>query len=203
MRLWPVCAYGYDPTTGQFLTRDPLEALTRSPYAYVSNNPINGTDPTGLCGPFGDGGCPGGSLVPDSISDAVGDATDPLEDSWDSGYRWSRDHLDEVSDVASYVSFVGYAVCPVAAAGCVVGQAGAWVSAGASAGYAALNCGSSLDANCASALISMNVAGGGLLPRGWIANAAYDFGVTFPWMIFSRRVLPTLTGERPGSLDDC
>ncbi|MGH2357661.1 MAG: RHS repeat-associated core domain-containing protein [Candidatus Limnocylindria bacterium] len=39
----------YDPATGQFLTRDPIEAITRSPYAYVFNNPVNLTDPTGLC----------------------------------------------------------------------------------------------------------------------------------------------------------
>jgi RHS repeat-associated protein len=38
----------YDPTTGQFLTRDPLDALTRSAYGYAENNPINFTDPTGL-----------------------------------------------------------------------------------------------------------------------------------------------------------
>jgi RHS repeat-associated protein len=40
----------YDPTTGQFLTRDPLEQLTRQPYSYAQDNPINGTDPMGLCG---------------------------------------------------------------------------------------------------------------------------------------------------------
>ncbi|MEJ5255826.1 MAG: RHS repeat-associated core domain-containing protein [Acidimicrobiales bacterium] len=38
----------YDPTTGQFLTRDPITPLTRSPYAYVGGNPLNMTDPTGL-----------------------------------------------------------------------------------------------------------------------------------------------------------
>jgi RHS repeat-associated protein len=38
----------YDPATGQFLTRDPLEALTRFPYAYAGNNPLNAIDPTGL-----------------------------------------------------------------------------------------------------------------------------------------------------------
>jgi RHS repeat-associated protein len=69
----------YDPTTGQFLTRDPIEAITRSPYAYVQNNPINGTDPTGLCGPFGSGGCPGGSLVPDEISDPIGTAGNKIK----------------------------------------------------------------------------------------------------------------------------
>ena len=38
----------YDPTTGEFLTRDPLTTLTRTPYAYANNNPLNLTDPTGL-----------------------------------------------------------------------------------------------------------------------------------------------------------
>lgn len=32
----------------RFLTRDPLEAITREPYGYTGNNPINRTDPTGM-----------------------------------------------------------------------------------------------------------------------------------------------------------
>lgn len=40
----------YGPATAQFLTRDPLAAITRSPYAYVNDNPLNNSDPTGLCG---------------------------------------------------------------------------------------------------------------------------------------------------------
>ena len=32
----------------RFLTRDPLEVLTREPYQYASNDPINRTDPTGM-----------------------------------------------------------------------------------------------------------------------------------------------------------
>jgi RHS repeat-associated protein len=39
----------YDPTTAQFLTVDPLAKLTRAPYNYVEDNPVNATDPTGLC----------------------------------------------------------------------------------------------------------------------------------------------------------
>lgn len=38
----------YDPTTGQFMSVDPAVAKTRSPYAYVAGNPLNGGDPTGL-----------------------------------------------------------------------------------------------------------------------------------------------------------
>ena len=38
----------YDPSTGQFISRDPLVAKTREPYAYTGDNPLNATDPTGL-----------------------------------------------------------------------------------------------------------------------------------------------------------
>jgi hypothetical protein len=31
----------YDPETGQFLTRDPLEGITRRPYAYGEDNSIH------------------------------------------------------------------------------------------------------------------------------------------------------------------
>jgi RHS repeat-associated protein len=44
----------YDPVTGVFLSRDPLAGITRSPYSYVADNPLNGTDPAGLC-PWGMG----------------------------------------------------------------------------------------------------------------------------------------------------
>jgi RHS repeat-associated protein len=40
----------YDPLTAQFLTRDPLNALTREPYGYAHDNPVNGSDPTGMEG---------------------------------------------------------------------------------------------------------------------------------------------------------
>ena len=39
----------YDPTTGQFLTSDPAFTATLSAYGYANNDPINGSDPTGLC----------------------------------------------------------------------------------------------------------------------------------------------------------
>jgi RHS repeat-associated protein len=37
----------YDPTTAQFLSVDPLVWLTRAPYTYTNDNPLNFTDPTG------------------------------------------------------------------------------------------------------------------------------------------------------------
>jgi RHS repeat-associated protein len=38
----------YDPTTAQFLTRDPAVAVTRSAYGYALDNPTNSVDPTGM-----------------------------------------------------------------------------------------------------------------------------------------------------------
>ena len=37
----------YDPSTQQFLTRDPLLPVTGQAYNYVGGSPINATDPTG------------------------------------------------------------------------------------------------------------------------------------------------------------
>ncbi|HVE45286.1 MAG TPA: RHS repeat-associated core domain-containing protein, partial [Acidimicrobiales bacterium] len=38
----------YDPATGSFLTRDPLEAVTQEPYGYVGGDPLNRVDPDGM-----------------------------------------------------------------------------------------------------------------------------------------------------------
>jgi RHS repeat-associated protein len=45
----------YDPSTGQFLSRDPLASMTRSAYGYTQGNPLNRRDPSGLS-PANDGG---------------------------------------------------------------------------------------------------------------------------------------------------
>jgi RHS repeat-associated protein len=38
----------YDPVTAQFLTADPLHAITGEPYSYTADDPLNYEDPTGL-----------------------------------------------------------------------------------------------------------------------------------------------------------
>jgi RHS repeat-associated protein len=42
----------YEPATGRFLSEDPLglAAGDANPYRYLGNDPLNGTDPSGLCG---------------------------------------------------------------------------------------------------------------------------------------------------------
>ncbi|HXA28132.1 MAG TPA: FG-GAP-like repeat-containing protein [Candidatus Angelobacter sp.] len=46
--LYYLRARYYDPSTAQFLTRDPAAPTTRAPYDYVGDNPLNGSDPIGL-----------------------------------------------------------------------------------------------------------------------------------------------------------
>ena len=65
--LYYLRARYYDPSTAQFLTRDPLEAKTRSTYGYLNGRPLDGIDPSGLAscalGQNG-GGCADGSPLP-------------------------------------------------------------------------------------------------------------------------------------------
>jgi RHS repeat-associated protein len=49
----------YDPTTAQFLSRDPWVAITGEPYSYVADNPLTFADPTGRCGVW----CVGGIVL--------------------------------------------------------------------------------------------------------------------------------------------
>jgi RHS repeat-associated protein len=41
-------ARGYDPATAQFLSVDPLAAISGAPYSYAGDNPLNASDPSGL-----------------------------------------------------------------------------------------------------------------------------------------------------------
>ena len=40
----------YDPATDQFMSVDPLQAITEEPYDYAYDDPLNAVDPTGLSG---------------------------------------------------------------------------------------------------------------------------------------------------------
>jgi RHS repeat-associated protein len=39
----------YDPTTGQFVSVDPLVDMTGQAYSYADDDPINTSDPSGMC----------------------------------------------------------------------------------------------------------------------------------------------------------
>jgi RHS repeat-associated protein len=56
--VWLRARY-YSPSTGQFLSRDPLVAETGEAYGYAGDDPLDSTDPTGLCSinPFSKKSC--------------------------------------------------------------------------------------------------------------------------------------------------
>lgn len=78
----------YDPATGEFMSRDPLEAVTHQPYSYAGDNPINRDDPTGytteseeVCyWPF----CPPPAPAVETVENAVHEAENGLENLWNS-----------------------------------------------------------------------------------------------------------------------
>ncbi len=45
--LYNLRARSYDPSTAQFMARDPLNVQTRQAYVYAGNDPLNGGDPSG------------------------------------------------------------------------------------------------------------------------------------------------------------
>ena len=93
----------YDPTTGQFLSRDPLNAMTRSPYGYVYGDPLNRVDPSGLA-PW-DGTCIRGVNCPVE--------TQSLGESWGQSFR--EDHPEVAQGIVDYSSGV-LAVNPITTA---------------------------------------------------------------------------------------
>ncbi len=87
----------YDPTTGQFLTRDALVPSTRTPYEYVYDNPFNGRDPSGLdCGWTDPFGC---------VSDAAG---------------WVSQNAQPISAVAGALALIPTPLSPILAGVSVV-----------------------------------------------------------------------------------
>ena len=88
----------YDPTTAQFLTRDPLEATTNNPYGYTDGNPLQYTDPLGLdwldnvsnfAAGFGDMITFGGTKqIRRLINYGLNGETDDMVDNCSTSYAW-------------------------------------------------------------------------------------------------------------------
>jgi RHS repeat-associated protein len=62
----------HDPTTAQFLSHDPLAAITGEPYNYAADDPMDLADPSGRCGLVCIGGIAlGGLAVATGVGEVV------------------------------------------------------------------------------------------------------------------------------------
>jgi len=117
----------YDPSTAQFLTRDPIENLTGAPYSYANDDPLDQIDPLGLCGHWYDVACQIGSAATD-----VGSAVS-------SGAQWVADHPTETAGLVLGAAAAATGVGAVIEGATVVGLGLSAVSVGAGATAAGLD----------------------------------------------------------------
>jgi hypothetical protein len=78
----------------KFLTVDPDVADTGQPYAYAEDDPVNGSDPSGLCVSLFNVVCVGGGSVTSTLS---------LRFDPGAGVNWFNEHLNP-----AYVALTGY-----------------------------------------------------------------------------------------------
>jgi RHS repeat-associated protein len=92
--LYYLRARDFDPATGQFLTRDPADLITREPYRYAGDNPINLTDRTGLWFGLDD-------LIATGIGAIVGGGSSLIEQvASGDGINWSKVGIAAASGAA-------------------------------------------------------------------------------------------------------
>jgi RHS repeat-associated protein len=111
----------YDPSTDQFLTPDPFTSATGDPYGFAEDDPVNGTDPSGLiCLSLsclaGDAisMVSGASVVGSLLTVAwvfggqaiTNDATDAV--------RWVTDNAETLSEIAQIGSYIALFLAAVA-----------------------------------------------------------------------------------------
>ncbi len=101
----------YDPTTGRFLSQDPVAPNPMDPqtidrYVYGTNNPFADPDPTGLCG------------IISCVTSAVSSAVHTVSGAVNSVGNWASNHVGLVSDAAGATICVG-----TLGAGCEAGIA--------------------------------------------------------------------------------
>jgi RHS repeat-associated protein len=94
----------YDPASAQFLTRDPLEAITRQPYLYADGDPLNRIDPRGLsaAGDIVDATFGPGGIVDDVTPDVLSNAAAGYLDGWSDGELSGAFGIDDWCDAPGY-----------------------------------------------------------------------------------------------------
>jgi RHS repeat-associated protein len=152
----------YDPATAQFLTVDPIASITRAPYTYVNNNPLNYMDRTGLC-----------SIVPGSSENCFSEVPNVIGSAVES----VAEHPVEAGGIALGGVAVASGIGEVVVGGTVVaeGTLGA-ISAGSGAAATGLDlkaCASGSGISCVGAGVGAVASGGaGAVAYGVVTGTA-------------------------------
>lgn len=176
----------YDPATAQFLTKDPLAAILRTPYGYANQSPLHYVDPSGMsC--VGTGGSGPGVHIPITIDplDCVGEA---LGGGAEAAGNIASEHGSVLLPVAAA------AACVFAPEACLPAAAGALLASLALNLINELNdpCFSIVSASAEQLLVSLAAAlPGGVLAA--VAGRATGAGLT----PVARRIVEILLGA-PG-----
>jgi hypothetical protein len=90
---WDGATYG-PPLGARFLTRDPLEAVTRDPYGYAGSNPANNVDPLGLF-------CVGDFCTPsaEDVVETLRETAEAVEGAVEGVGSAARDAVDSVAAI--------------------------------------------------------------------------------------------------------
>jgi hypothetical protein len=105
----------YDPATAQFLSVDPLNAITGEPYSYAGDNPTNESDPLGLCGSTSSWGAFWANCGTDAVNGA-GTAANAAG-------TFVGNHYGQIAEGAAAAACVTEVVGPI---GCLVLAGGAF-----------------------------------------------------------------------------
>lgn len=112
--LYYLRARYYDPRTAQFLTRDPIETLTGEAYSYAGADPVNLSDPLGLCGGWTWVLCEAKKHVIDPVAHVVESAWDVISGSATDLFQEIRKHATAIEEVLGAATGV---ICIVVTAG--------------------------------------------------------------------------------------
>ena len=96
----------YDPATDQFISVDPLVNVTGQPFSYANDDPVNGSDPSGLTG--------------DAVADEQYDVQHSCKGKYASAPGCGQ-HWYQSASLPATVDVVSAGICVTTGAGCVVG----------------------------------------------------------------------------------
>lgn len=165
----------YDPATAQFTSIDPVVGITTDPYGYTADDPVNATDPLGLCAWY--------NPICDvaTATSAIGDVASAAGSTISSTATWVGNHPLQTAGIVlgaiSLATGVGEIAGGIAIGGLAI-DAGtlALISAGTGAVSTFLDLPDCLKGDTASCVgfglggIAGLLSGAEFLPEGWIAE---------------------------------